>query len=85
MARSLAPLSALARATTPDTLPNLPCAHRVSQTIGFNVENVEYRNLHMSIWDVGGQDRIRTLCARAAIHTRGRGSRDPAPARVSPR
>jgi len=35
--------------------------HRVSLTIGFNVENVEYRNLHMTIWDVGGQDRIRVL------------------------
>lgn len=23
-------------------------------TIGFNVERVDYRNLHMTIWDVGG-------------------------------
>ena len=30
-------------------------------TIGFNVENVVYKNLSMTIWDVGGQDRIRNL------------------------
>lgn len=30
-------------------------------TIGFNVENVQYRNLNMTIWDVGGQDKIRAL------------------------
>jgi len=30
-------------------------------TIGFNVEEVTYRNLKMSIWDIGGQDKIRKL------------------------
>merc|ERR1712045_362193 len=30
-------------------------------TIGFNVETVEYRNLNFTVWDVGGQDRIRRL------------------------
>merc|ERR1712129_485423 len=30
-------------------------------TIGFNVETVEYRNLSFTVWDVGGQDRIRPL------------------------
>eukprot|EP00307_Rebecca_sp_RCC1486_P009941 CAMPEP_0119417298 /NCGR_PEP_ID=MMETSP1335-20130426/15421_1 /TAXON_ID=259385 /ORGANISM="Chrysoculter rhomboideus, Strain RCC1486" /LENGTH=181 /DNA_ID=CAMNT_0007442467 /DNA_START=16 /DNA_END=561 /DNA_ORIENTATION=+ len=30
-------------------------------TIGFNVEQVTYRNLHMSVWDIGGQDKIRAL------------------------
>jgi len=30
-------------------------------TIGFNVETVEYRNLKLVIWDIGGQDRIRPL------------------------
>eukprot|EP01013_Petalomonas_cantuscygni_P025150 TRINITY_DN47001_c0_g1_i1.p2 TRINITY_DN47001_c0_g1~~TRINITY_DN47001_c0_g1_i1.p2 ORF type:complete len:187 (+),score=27.21 TRINITY_DN47001_c0_g1_i1:183-743(+) len=30
-------------------------------TIGFNVEKVSYKNLSMTIWDVGGQDRLRTL------------------------
>lgn len=37
-------------------------------TIGFNVEHVSYRNLVMSVWDIGGQDKIRTLCARAHTH-----------------
>jgi ADP-ribosylation factor protein 1 len=30
-------------------------------TIGFNVEKVEYGNLKMTIWDVGGQGMIRKL------------------------
>ena len=30
-------------------------------TIGFNVESVRYKNLEMTIWDVGGQDKIRPL------------------------
>mmetsp|Transcript_46063 Transcript_46063/g.108566 ORF Transcript_46063/g.108566 Transcript_46063/m.108566 type:complete len:184 (-) Transcript_46063:82-633(-) len=30
-------------------------------TIGFNVEEVKYKNLTMRVWDIGGQDRIRSL------------------------
>ncbi|XP_041358678.1 E3 ubiquitin-protein ligase TRIM23-like [Gigantopelta aegis] len=30
-------------------------------TIGFNVETVEYKNLKFTIWDVGGQHKIRPL------------------------
>ncbi len=30
-------------------------------TIGFNVETVNYRNLNLTIWDVGGQEKIRKL------------------------
>lgn len=30
-------------------------------TIGFNLETVQYKNLHFNIWDIGGQDRIRAL------------------------
>uniref|UniRef100_A0A7S3LDE2 ADP-ribosylation factor n=1 Tax=Amphora coffeiformis TaxID=265554 RepID=A0A7S3LDE2_9STRA len=30
-------------------------------TIGFNVETVEYRNISFTVWDVGGQDKIRSL------------------------
>ena len=30
-------------------------------TIGFNVETVKYRNLGLTIWDVGGQEKIRKL------------------------
>ncbi len=27
----------------------------------FNVESVEYKNLKFTVWDVGGQDKIRQL------------------------
>ena len=30
-------------------------------TIGFNVETVEYKNIKFTMWDVGGQNRIRRL------------------------
>merc|ERR1712217_236338 len=30
-------------------------------TIGFNVETVEYKNISFTVWDVGGQDKIRKL------------------------
>lgn len=30
-------------------------------TIGFNVQNLEYKSLNMNVWDVGGQDLIRPL------------------------
>lgn len=29
--------------------------------LGFNVETVEYRNISFTVWDVGGQDKIRPL------------------------
>ena len=30
-------------------------------TIGFNVETVDYKNVSFTVWDVGGQDKIRPL------------------------
>ncbi|WCJ17784.1 ADP-ribosylation factor [Euphorbia peplus] len=30
-------------------------------TIGFNVETLEFKNINLSIWDVGGQQKIRPL------------------------
>jgi len=30
-------------------------------TIGFNVEQLEYKNLRFTVWDIGGQDKIRKL------------------------
>merc|ERR1712122_208007 len=30
-------------------------------TVGFNVETVEYKNLNLTVWDIGGQDKIRKL------------------------
>ena len=42
---------ALARGETLTTIP----------TIGFTVESVEYKNLKLTMWDVGGQARLRSL------------------------
>lgn len=30
-------------------------------TIGFNVERLKYRSLEFTVWDIGGQDRIRKV------------------------
>lgn len=30
-------------------------------TIGFNLETVSFKNINFTIWDVGGQDKIRKL------------------------
>jgi small GTP-binding protein len=30
-------------------------------TIGFNVEKVEYKNVMFTVWDVGGQEKLRPL------------------------
>merc|ERR1719476_856156 len=30
-------------------------------TIGFNVETVDYRNISFTVWDVGGQEKLRRL------------------------
>ena len=30
-------------------------------TIGFNVETLKYKKLNLTVWDVGGQDKIRVL------------------------
>lgn len=40
-------------------------------TIGFNVESVEYRNLNFTVWDVGGQDKIRPLWRHYFQNTQG--------------
>lgn len=40
-------------------------------TIGFNVETVEYRNLKFTVWDVGGQDKIRPLWRHYYQNTQG--------------
>jgi len=31
-------------------------------TIGFNVETVQYKNIKFTVWDVGGQDKVRAEC-----------------------
>ena len=38
-------------------------------TIGFNVETIDYKNLKMTIWDIGGQKKIRELWKHYFIGT----------------
>ncbi|KAH8742183.1 ARF1/2 like small GTpase [Cryptosporidium ryanae] len=40
-------------------------------TIGFNVETVEYKNISFTVWDVGGQDKIRPLWRHYYSNTDG--------------
>ena len=37
--------------------------------IGFNVETVEYKNISFTVWDVGGQDKIRPLWRHYFVNT----------------
>ncbi|AQK68121.1 ADP-ribosylation factor B1B [Zea mays] len=30
-------------------------------TVGFNVEKVQYKNVAFTVWDVGGQEKLRSL------------------------
>ncbi|KAK5584064.1 hypothetical protein RB653_005671 [Dictyostelium firmibasis] len=30
-------------------------------TVGFNIETIEYKNLSMTVWDIGGQHKISSL------------------------
>ena len=39
-------------------------------TIGFNVEEVTYKNISFHVWDVGGQDKIRQLWRHYYTNTR---------------
>ena len=43
-----------------------PCSQlgqpkRTVPTIGFNVETLEYKNIAFTVWDVGGQEKLRAL------------------------
>ena len=40
--------------------------------LGFNVETVEYKNISFTVWDVGGQDKIRPLWRHYFQNTQGR-------------
>jgi hypothetical protein len=37
------------------------CTYANETCAGFNVETVEYKNISFTVWDVGGQDKIRPL------------------------
>ena len=40
-------------------------------SVGFNVETVEYKNICFTVWDVGGQDKIRPLWRHYFQNTQG--------------
>ncbi|XP_065096891.1 ADP-ribosylation factor 4-like [Paramisgurnus dabryanus] len=40
-------------------------------TIGFNVDTVEYKNISFTVWDVGGQTKIRSLWRHYYQNTEG--------------
>ena len=43
----------------------------MSRCAGFNVETVEYKNIQFTVWDVGGQDKIRPLWRHYFQNTQG--------------
>ncbi|KAI7845257.1 hypothetical protein COHA_001299 [Chlorella ohadii] len=47
-----------------ENMPTVP-------TIGFNVETIEYKNLRLTVWDVGGQHQIRPLWRHYYNNTQG--------------
>eukprot|EP00271_Cylindrocystis_brebissonii_P020447 TRINITY_DN6772_c0_g4_i1.p1 TRINITY_DN6772_c0_g4~~TRINITY_DN6772_c0_g4_i1.p1 ORF type:complete len:196 (-),score=30.98 TRINITY_DN6772_c0_g4_i1:716-1303(-) len=40
-------------------------------TIGFNVEKVQYKNVQFTVWDVGGQEKLRPLWRHYFSNTDG--------------
>ena len=46
---------------------------------GFNVETVEYKNISFTVWDVGGQDKIRPLWRHYFQNTQGNVITSPVP------
>jgi tripartite motif-containing protein 23 len=38
-------------------------------TIGFNVETLEYKNIKLTVWDVGGQPKLRPLWKHYYLNT----------------
>jgi len=40
-------------------------------TVGFNVERVKYKNIEFTLWDIGGQDKIRCLWQHYYTGTEG--------------
>ncbi|RHZ00883.1 hypothetical protein DYB31_015200, partial [Aphanomyces astaci] len=38
-------------------------------TVGMNVETFQYKNIHFTAWDMGGQDKLRPLWRHYHQHT----------------
>jgi ADP-ribosylation factor protein 1 len=73
VARCLAPQVGLDAAGKTTILYKLKLGEIVTTipTIGFNVETVEYKNISFTVWDVGGQDKIRPLWRHYYQNTQG--------------
>lgn len=48
-----------------------PPSRKLTPYAGFNVETVEYKNIQFTVWDVGGQDKIRPLWRHYFQNTQG--------------
>jgi GTPase SAR1 family protein len=53
------------------TSPEPPFKPPKTPKTGFNVETVEYKNISFTVWDVGGQDKIRPLWRHYFQNTQG--------------
>lgn len=54
------------------TIPTIGlCLHTraLSFAAGFNVETVDYKNISFTVWDVGGQTKIRPLWKHYFLNT----------------
>ncbi|KAK1351964.1 ADP-ribosylation factor A1F [Heracleum sosnowskyi] len=49
----------------------LPRIRQSHSALWFNVETVEYKNISFTVWDVGGQDKIRPLWRHYFQNTQG--------------
>ena len=49
----------------------IPAPTQTIPTIGFNVNLINYKNNVITLWDVGGQDKIRTLWSHYYFNTNG--------------
>jgi len=54
-------------------MPSKPSSEQLlnERQTGFNVETVEYKNIQFTVWDVGGQDKIRPLWRHYFQNTQG--------------
>jgi small GTP-binding protein len=50
---------------------HVECHALIFRPVGFNVETVEYKNIQFTVWDVGGQDKIRPLWRHYFQNTQG--------------
>jgi ADP-ribosylation factor protein 1 len=54
-----------------EIVTTIPTIGASALTVGFNVETVEYKGISFTVWDVGGQDKIRPLWRHYFQNTQG--------------